>query len=142
MVRKKQGGPHAIAGIERGAFLRRISQAAPVGALFSKPPSRGLSSVGAAAQPIQRSCSMAGMMGWVTDCRTVYIRRSGCKSLLLSAAPIFEFFIDLDFGFGESLGHCILEVLDADGIDSVPLVGRGLMLSHENVAEVRPTAVG
>lgn len=49
--------------------------------------------------------------------------------------------VDFDLGLGQVGRRRIFEVLDADRVDSVPLIRRRLVLAHEHVTEVRAAAV-
>ena len=49
--------------------------------------------------------------------------------------------VDFDLGLGQVGRRRIFEVLDADRVDSVPLVRWRLVLAHEHVAEMRSAAV-
>ena len=70
---------------------------------------------------------------------------SGQALLLLqqatSASFRFECLSDLNWGFFQVCGRCILDVLDADAIDSVTLVGFGVLLTIEHVPKMRAAAV-
>ena len=53
-----------------------------------------------------------------------------------TAHTLLEVLIDFDLGLGQVRGRHILEVTDADRVDSVPLVRGGLVFAHEHVAKV------
>jgi len=69
----------------------------------------------------------------------------GAIRLLLGALALHRrlgLWVDLYLGLGEAGGQlCILEVLDADRVDSVPLIGVGVVLAVKDVSQVRVARV-
>ena len=63
------------------------------------------------------------------------------RLLRCASHGLLELFIDFDLGLGQVGRRRIFEVLDADRVDSVPLVRWRLVLAHEHVAEMRSAAV-
>ena len=110
--------------------------------------SAGLPQDGAQAQKLPFCALPSCRRRWLRGARSEYVQAllGSAEARRLRddapAAALLEILIDLDRLLGgHGGGHCILVVLDADRVDSVPLVGFRRRLAVEDVAQVAAAVV-